>query len=81
MTEQETLASFTQTLRDILGDDSITLARDTTRIQVPNWDSFSYVTFIAAIEMQLGIRFRVADVEAFHTVGDIVAQAQKLLSK
>ena len=81
MTDQEILAAFTRILRDLLADDAITLAMSTTRADVPGWDSFIYVTFIAAAEMQLGIRFRVADVESFATVGDIVAGARKLLTK
>lgn len=81
MTEQELLTTFTRLLRDLLGDDSIALSMTTTRAEVPDWDSFVYVTFIAAVEMQLGIRFKVADVESFSTVGDIVAQTQKLLQK
>jgi acyl carrier protein len=81
MTEQEILTTFTRILRDLLADDSIVLTMDMTRAAVPNWDSFIYVTFIAAAEMQLGIRFRVADVESFSTVGDIVNGALKLLKK
>jgi acyl carrier protein len=81
MTEQEILTVFTSILRDLLADDSIVLTMDTTRTAVPNWDSFIYVTFIAAAEMQLGIRFRVADVESFATVGDIARQALVLLKK
>lgn len=81
MTEQELLTTFTSVLRDLLADDTIVLNMDTTRADVPGWDSFIYVTFIAAAEMQLGIRFRVADVESFATVGDMVAGAKSLLSK
>ena len=81
MTDQEILAKFTGILRDLLADDSIVLDMATTRSMVPNWDSFGYVTFIATAEMQFGIRYRVADVESFVTVGDIVAQTQKLLKK
>ena len=81
MTEQEILAIFTRTLRDMLADESIVLSLETKRSDVPNWDSFSFVTFIAAIEMELGIRFRVADVESFATVGDIVAGTMELLGK
>ena len=81
MTEQDILAAFTRILRDLLADDSVVLTMDTTRASVPNWDSFVYVTFIAAAEMQLGIRFRVADVESFATVGDIVREAQRLVKK
>jgi acyl carrier protein len=78
MTEQEILTLFSQILRDLLGDDSIVLGMQTRRSDVPDWDSFGYVTFIAAAEMQLGIKYRIADVESFATVGDIVAQTKVL---
>jgi acyl carrier protein len=81
MTDDEILAMFSRTLRDLLGDESIVLGMDTRRSDVPNWDSFTFVTFIAAIEMELGIRFRVAAVESFATVGDIVAECRTLLGK
>jgi acyl carrier protein len=81
MNDQEILSTFTRLLRDLLGDDSIVLSMTSTRADVPSWDSFQYVTFIAAVEMQMEIKFRIADVESFATVGDIVIQTQKLLHK
>ena len=81
MTDQEILATFSRILRDLLDDDSIVLGMETRRSDVPNWDSFGYVTFIAAAEMQLGVKYRIADVESFATVGDIVAQTRALLQK
>jgi acyl carrier protein len=81
MTDQEILEKLTVILRDLLSDDSITLAMDTTRSMVPNWDSFAYVTFMATVEMQLGIRFKVADLESFATVGDIVFDAKRRLAR
>ena len=80
MTEQELLTAFTRTLRDLLADDSINLTMSTTRDDVPGWDSFAYVNFIVSIEIELGIKFSVADVESFATVGDIVAEAKALQS-
>lgn len=79
MTDQELLAVFTRILRDLLADDSIVLDMDTRRSDVPDWDSFKYVTFIVSAEMELGIKFGVADVESFQTVGDIVTEARGLL--
>lgn len=79
MTDQELLATFTRILRDLLGDDSIVLGMETTRSDIPDWDSFRYVTFIVSAEIELGIKFGVADVESFQTVGDIVAEARRLL--
>jgi acyl carrier protein len=80
MTNQEILDVFTRVLRDLLADDSVVLEMGTTRDEVPDWDSFKYVTFIVAVEMELGIKYRIADVESFQTVGDIVTETQALLS-
>lgn len=80
MTDQELLEVFTRILRDLLADDSIALSAETTRDDVPDWDSFTYVNFIVAVEMELGVKFGVADVESFKTVGDIVAKTRALLT-
>jgi acyl carrier protein len=79
VTEQELLGLFSRILRDLLADDSIVLAMETTRSDIPDWDSFKYVTFIVTVEMELGIKFGVADVESFQTVGDIVTETRALL--
>ena len=80
MNEEQILLKLTQILRDLLADDSIMLGMDTRRSDVPNWDSFAYVNFIVATEMEFGIRFGVADVESFDTVGEIVAKTLALLA-
>jgi acyl carrier protein len=72
MSDQEILNRLTRILRDILADDSIVLAMDTERSEVPKWDSFAYINFIVAVEIEFGMRFRVADVESFENVGAIV---------
>ena len=79
MTDQDILDLFTRILRDLLANDAIVLCTDTTRSDVPDWDSFTYVNFIVSVEMELGIKFGVADVESFKTVGDIVVKTRALL--
>lgn len=79
VTEPQLLELFTRVLRDLLADDTIVLGMETTRADVPTWDSFMYVNFIVAIEMELGIRFGVAEVESFENVGEIVAASRRLL--
>ena len=81
MSKTEILESFTQILRDLLFDDSIELSEDTIRADVPNWDSFAYVNFIVAVEMQYGIKFSVAEVESFSDVGEIVRRTEELINK
>jgi acyl carrier protein len=72
MTNEEILNTFSRILRDLLLDDSIVLSMATRREDVPNWDSFNYINFIVAVEIEFGVKFRVADIEAFETVGEIV---------
>ena len=80
MTDQDILDLFTRTLRDLLADDSVVLTEDTTRADVPGWDSFNYINFIAVVEMELKIRFNIAQVESFENVGAIVRCASTLIA-
>lgn len=80
MTDQAILDVFTRILRDLLSDDSIVLTMSTKRADVPNWDSFNYINFIAVAEMELGIKFNVADIESFENVGAIVQCVKRLRS-
>ena len=80
MTIEDILATFTSILRDLLHDDSLVLTMETRREDVAGWDSFNYVNFIVAVELQFGVRFKVADVESFTDVGAIATYVKKLLS-
>jgi acyl carrier protein len=79
LTQEDILNVCARLLRDLIGDDSIRLTMQTRREDVSGWDSFNYVSFIVALEAELGIRFNVADVESFDDVGAVVTQAMKLL--
>ena len=79
MTDQEILNGFTRILRDLLLDDSIVLSMETRRKDVPNWDSFNYINFIVAVEIEFGVKFKVADIESFENVGAIIAETKAIL--
>ncbi len=79
MTDQDILNRLTRILRDLLSDESIVLTMETKREEVPNWDSFAYVNFIVAVEIEFGIKFRVAEVESFENVGAIVQRMSAVL--
>ncbi len=53
---------------------------ETRREDVPNWDSFNYINFIVAVEMEFGVKFKVADIESFASVGAIVNETKKILA-
>jgi len=81
MTEQDVLDAFGRILGDILSDDGIRLTMETRRPDVAGWDSFAYINFIVAVELEFGVKFRVADVESFETVGEIVRRTQQSLPR
>jgi len=79
MSDQEVLSAFTRILQGILLDNSIVLLMQTRREDIPSWDSFNYINFIVAVEIEFGVKFKVADIESFENVGAIVAEAKQLL--
>jgi len=79
MGDQEILDVLTRVLRDLLMDDSIVLKMNTRREDVPNWDSLIYINFIVAVEIELRVKFKVADVESFANVGEIVTRIRAML--
>jgi acyl carrier protein len=79
MGDQELLNLLTRVLQDLLMDDSIVLTTATRREEVRNWDSLMYINFIVAVEIELSIKFKVADVESFANVGEIVATIRTML--
>jgi acyl carrier protein len=79
MTDEKLLQTFSRILGDLLLDDSIVLSMATRREDVPNWDSFNYINFIVAVELEFGVKFKVADIEAFENVGEIVDQLKEMM--
>jgi acyl carrier protein len=78
MTDQDILTKLTRILRDLLLDNSIVLTMETQREEVPNWDSFNYINFIVAAEIEFGVKFKVADIESFENVGAIVKELKSI---
>jgi acyl carrier protein len=80
MTTAEILNVFTQILGDLLLDDSVVLTMETRREEIRNWDSFNYLNFIVAVEVEFGVKFKIADIESFANVGAIVIELMKMLT-
>ena len=73
LSSSEILSTVQGIMRDYFDDDALTIRPETTAADVEAWDSMSHLNIIAAIEQRFRIRFRNADVEALHNVGDLVS--------
>ena len=69
MNEAQILEALTQVFRDVFDDDDIVLTAATTAQDIEGWDSQAHVNLIVAAEMRFGIRFRTAELESLHDVG------------
>jgi len=72
MTEQDILQQLSEVFRDVFDDETITLQSETTAEDIDGWDSQAHVTLVVATEMRFGIKFRTAELESLHNVGDFV---------
>ncbi len=69
MNETQILEALTQVFRDVFDDDDIVLTAATTAQDIEGWDSQAHVNLIVAAEMHFGVRFRTAELESLHDVG------------
>jgi len=72
MTESQILTELNAIFRDVFNDDSLTLTPATTAADVPGWDSLTHVTLTVSVEAHFGIKFRAAELEELHNIGDFV---------
>jgi acyl carrier protein len=79
MTAEEVLVTLGELVGDVLGTDPIPLTMATRREDIPGFDSFSYVNFIVAVEMRMGIKFSVGELESFKDIGMIVRRILALV--
>lgn len=71
MDKQDILETIAETIRDITGDDTANVTRETVADDVDGWDSLAHVRIILAIESAFRIRFDVEEVGRIDQVGDI----------
>jgi len=76
MTEAEILNALNQVFRDVFDEDDIVVTAKTTAEDIEGWDSQAHINLIVAAEVRFGIRFRTAELESLHDVGQFVQLIQ-----
>lgn len=70
------LEGIQDAVRNVLGDNRLTLQLATHATDVAGWDSMAHINIVIAIEELFGIRFSSSDLAAMrkdgHTIGDLV---------
>ncbi|MEG3618598.1 acyl carrier protein [Magnetovibrio sp. PR-2] len=72
MIHEEIYAVLNEIFCDVLDDSSIELKAETSASEIPEWDSFSHINLIVAIELHFGLKFSSYEVERLENVGGMV---------
>ncbi|MFC7738782.1 acyl carrier protein [Roseomonas sp. GCM10028921] len=79
MTEAEVYSNLTSVFQEVFDDDTLQLTPETTADDVEGWDSAAHVSLIVAAEVRFGLRFRTAELESLHNVGEFAQLIQSKL--
>jgi acyl carrier protein len=71
METTDILSRMEDIFRDILDNDTITLAETTTAADVEDWDSLNHIQLVVGIEKAFKIKFTTHEINSWNNVGDI----------
>ena len=72
MNNNEITARLNEVFRDVFGDSSISVTPSTTSDDIEDWDSIEHINLIAAVEDELGMRFKMREVSGMKNVGEMM---------
>ena len=71
------MQEVTDVFRDVLDNESLTLNRNTTALDVEEWDSITHIQIIVALEKKYKIKFTAAEIQSFKNVGELVDTVER----
>lgn len=72
MEKSEVLSQVQDIFRDVLDEEEIVLAEETTANDVEEWDSLTHIQLIVAIEKHFKIKFLSKEILSWKNVGEMV---------
>ena len=77
MTREKIFKLLNEVFCDVFDDETITVTEATTFSDIENWDSFSHITLIVAVEEAFDIEFSMIDVLDIKNIGEMVDIIEK----
>jgi len=73
------LAELQPIFRSVLDEPNLVITRESSALDVANWDSLAHINLVAAIQKRYKIKFALGELQDLKNVGDMVdLMAQKL---
>lgn len=64
-------ARLEEVVRELFNDDGLTLTRETTAEDIPDWDSLAHINLMFALEQRFGIQFPGDQFGDFKNIGEL----------
>ena len=72
MSRAELVLRLTEIFRRVFNNDSLEITDGLTANDVSNWDSLSHMILISEVETNLGITFKLKELNKMKNVGDMI---------
>lgn len=72
LAEAPVMSGLTDIFRSVLNQPDLELTLRTTADDVLGWDSMTHIALMVEAECRFGIAFEVSEVEALHSVGELL---------
>jgi acyl carrier protein len=76
----DVLGEVNDVIRDVFGDDDITLTETSTAGDVDGWDSLMHLNIVIALEKRFGVRFSTAEISFLKEEGSNIGTIVNLIS-
>lgn len=73
MERNEIIEKITGIFREVFGDKNIVINDEMTANDVENWDSLTHMLMITKVEDELGIKFKLKELNRLKKVGDLIS--------
>lgn len=73
----EIYETLNRIFREVMDNDAISLAPETTAADIPQWDSLTHVMLVVAVEKHFKVRFAAMEVQQLQNVGELVTLIER----
>jgi acyl carrier protein len=77
MERADILNKLNEIFAEVLDNDKIRLAPETTATDVEDWDSLNHIQLVVAIEKQFKLRFNSGEIQSWKNVAEMIDSIQK----
>lgn len=79
MTKEEIVSQVNKIFKVILENELLVITETTKADDVEEWDSLTHIQLVVAIERHFKIKFTTAEIQGWHSAGDIFESIAKRL--